>query len=371
MTVAIAHSTNPDPARAATEIKSALSDISPTAVLFFASPSIGPDELAGHMDAAFPSATVFGCTTAGELISGMMLKGSCVAMAFDAEHVPDVCVAVVEGLSKGPNAGPAFAAFEQHFGLRPAEMSASEYVGIVLADGMSGAEEALMETIGNRTDVLFVGGSAGDDLAFDTTWVFAGGKAYSDAAVLALIKPGTPFEIIKTQSFCVSDRTLVATRADEKTRTVIEFDGRPAAEAYADALGVSAEEVASQFMSHPVGLVIDGEPYVRSPQRVLEDGSIRFYCKIGEGMRMTVLDATDIITETADALADAGQKHGSLSAIVNFNCILRTLELEHEGKTASYAALFADTPTVGFSTYGECYLGHINQTATMLVFGTA
>lgn len=371
MSVAVAHSTNVDPAVVAAEIGAAFADSIPTAVMFFASPSIDPDSLAREMTAAFPAAAVFGCTTAGELTSGHMLKGSCVAMAFDAGHVPDVCVQIVHNLSDGPNAGPAFAAFEQHFGVRPAEMSASEYVGIVLVDGMSGAEEALMETIGNRTNVMFVGGSAGDDLAFEKTWVFGEGTANADAAVLVLIRPGTPFEIVKTQSFCLSEGVLVATKADEQNRTVVEFDGRPAAEAYAEALGVPVGEVADQFMSHPVGLVIDGEPFVRSPQRVLEDGSIRFYCKIGEGMRMTILDATDIIAETSAALSDVSSRHGGLSAIVNFNCILRTLELEHKDKTASYGELFADTPTVGFSTYGECYLGHINQTATMLVFGSA
>ena len=58
---------------------------------------------------------------------------------------------------------------------------------------------------------------------------------------------------------------------------------------------------------------------------------------------------------------------GGLSGILNFNRILRTLELEKKGQGEAYGKPFADAPTVGFSTYGEEYLGHISQTATMLV----
>ena len=54
--------------------------------------------------------------------------------------------------------------------------------------------------------------------------------------------------------------------------------------------------------------------------------------------------------------------------MINFNCILRTLGLEQEQSSEAYGALFGEIPTVGFSTYGEQFIGHINQTATMLVF---
>ena len=42
--------------------------------------------------------------------------------------------------------------------------------------------------------------------------------------------------------------------------------------------------------------------------------------------------------------------------------------MEQKQATTAYGALFAEVPTVGFSTYGEQYIGHINQTATMLLF---
>jgi len=58
---------------------------------------------------------------------------------------------------------------------------------------------------------------------------------------------------------------------------------------------------------------------------------------------------------------------GSISAIVCFNCILRTLELKEKKQTEKYGSLFKDIPTVGFSTYGESFIGHINQTAVMLL----
>lgn len=67
-------------------------------------------------------------------------------------------------------------------------------------------------------------------------------------------------------------------------------------------------------------------------------------------------------------MAICRQAFGPISGIVNFHCILRTLDLERQGQTEAYGRIFADIPTIGFSTYGEEYVGHINQTSTMLLF---
>ena len=60
---------------------------------------------------------------------------------------------------------------------------------------------------------------------------------------------------------------------------------------------------------------------------------------------------------------------GTPKALLNFNCILRRKQLEKQGQTEEYGRIFEVVPTIGFNTYGEAYIGHINQSATMLVFG--
>ena len=297
-----------------------------------------------------------------------MLNDSIVAMAWDGQALKDVKIEVVGNLRDENSVRAAFSSFESYFKVPMAELNPCEYVGIILVDGLSGAEEGLMETIGDLTNVTFIGGSAGDDLKFATTHLYAHGKSHSSSAVLALLKPGIPFTFIKTQSFRDLGKCLEVTKALEEKREVLEFNDKPAAVAYADLLGVPAEEAPSHFMHNPIGLVIDDEPYVRSPQQI-SGQAMRFYCGVKEGMELSILESTDIIGDTREALEQAREELGGISGIVNFNCILRTRELKQKNLAREYGELFSQYRTVGFSTYGEQYIGHINQTATMLVFG--
>ena len=258
--------------------------------------------------------------------------------------------------------------FANHFGVSVADMASREYVGIILVDGLSGAEESLMETIGDSTNVVFIGGSAGDDLKFSSTHVYANGKSYTNAAVLALLKPGADFTFIKTQSFRDLGKSLVVTKADEASRAILEFNGKPAAAAYAEAVGATLEDAAKCFMHNPIGLVIDGEPYVRTPQQIKDNSAMVYYCGVKEGIELSLLESTDIIEDTRNAIRQAEEESGRITGIINFNCIMRKLELERKNLTTEYGDLFSSTSTIGFSTYGEQYIGHLNQTATMLVF---
>ena len=80
-----------------------------------------------------------------------------------------------------------------------------------------------------------------------------------------------------------------------------------------------------------------------------------------------------IIAMTANAFAedekaalDAGIP-APVAGVVNFNCLYRTLEILSEQQVEPYCALFGRYPSIGFSTAGEAFLGHINETSTILV----
>ena len=133
----------------------------------------------------------------------------------------------------------AFANFEKHYGTAMLKADPAKYVGIILVDGLSGADETLMERIGDLTNIRFIGASAGDDLKFQRIHVFAHGQAHTNAAVLALVKAAGRFDFIKTQGFRPLHKTLVPTKVNRERREVLEFNHRPAAAAYAEVVGTT------------------------------------------------------------------------------------------------------------------------------------
>ncbi len=393
MDIKIAYSTEKSVDAVVSDIKDQLTGIEIRMILFFASSDYNPETLSRLLHKSCreketndrktkdtiviedtedtKQCDVMGCSTAGELISGKILKNSVVAMAFDRSVIADVKTATVENISKNNdeiqdmvnNAGDTFS---EYYGRAFSAMNPDEYAGLILMDGMSKAEEIIMDCLGDLTNVIFVGGSAGDDLQFKSTYIFHNGRAFTDGAVLALIRPGIEFDILKTQSFRALDYKMTATKVNIADREVVEFNGRPAAEEYSKGLNVTQEKLPAYFMKNPVGLLIDNEIFVRSPRQI-KNNNILFYCNILEGMEVRILETTDIVKDTGKAIKDIETEKGAIAGIINFHCILRTLELERKGQTQAYADIFKDIPTVGFSTYGEAYIGHINHTSTMLL----
>lgn len=365
MAIRIAHSSGQHAAEAAADLKAQTSGLDPEFVLFFASSRYEPRELGQALHQAFGPGPSLGCTTAGELVSGKMLKNSVVLLAMDADSVERVATAPI---ATPAEEGAVIAALDEVSRVRGSNGSGDSALdlGLVLQDGLSMTEERVMSTLTTRTNVPFIGGSAGDDLGFKTTHVFVDFEARPSSAGLAMLRLRRPYGILKSQSFDVLESVLEVTSVDEATRTVHSLNGRPAAAEYARAVGVSVGELPAMFRQHPLGvLVSEHEPFVRSPQMIQGDDVV-FFCQVKQGMQLHVLRSRDIVADTARDVGRLLGELGGVKAIIDFQCILRSLELEEHGQCEAYPRLFRDVPVIGFSTYGESYIGHINQTSTMV-----
>lgn len=353
------------------DILSQLSDSAIKVIIFFASPDYNQERLSRLMGKAFAGRVVFGCSTTGERFKDKLLTNSVVVLALTSKLIADAKVEVIEDVSKACDPRQAFKSFSRYFNESTQKMDTDRYVGIVLIDGLSLKEEQLIDRIGNLTNISFVGGSAGDNFRFVRTTVYANGKSYSDAAVIALLKmqPKAGVSIISTQSFQARDAVLVANKVNVEAREVIEFNHQPAAQAYAEALGIAVDDIEEHFFNHPVGLVLDeNNILIRSPLRKI-DTKMKFSSNILENMEVRLLEDGDIVRETQKVIEEKKQALGKrLAGIMSFDCIYRRLELEQKQLVAEYGEIFKDIPTAGCYVYGEFNVGFINHTLTMLVF---
>lgn len=368
MKIQTACSKQANPVDAVKELAQQLSGFDFNALIFFASDKYDFAELGNELNAAFEGKTVFGCSSHAEFNNGAFAKDSITAMAFAKDCVSDIKVEVLEHASTALDLDGVAKGFEDYFHVKMSDLSFREYIGIMLTDGLCGAEEFIIECIGELTNVFFVGGSAADQLTFKGTYLFANGKVYQDASVLALLKVPSGFDIIKTQSVQKTDKILTVTKSDPLKRLIYEFNGRPAVEYLAEVLGVAQGDLQASFFGNPLGLVIGNDIFIRSLRAVEANGAIAAFCAVADGTELVLLKTRDMVEDTRKALLDKEHKLGSISGILNFNCVLRTLQLEQENSVDNFCSIFSKYPTCGFSTYGEIYLGHINQTATMLVF---
>lgn len=242
-------------------------------------------------------------------------------------------------------------------------------LAIVVADGTSFAEERLLEQLRPVVGAVpIVGGSAGDDLRFAGAHVLVDGRFRTGAAVLCLVASPGPIGTFAEHHFQPADRLTLVTRADPRTRRLLELDGLPAAEVYRGMLdsGQSASHGSKPLV--PFILTVGGRHYLRSIAGIDGD-EIRLYCAVDEGTVLDIGVPTDIVGSLERIVASTRADSGGAELVVLFDCVLRRLELSSVRRRSAASALLGHMPCVGFSTYGEVDAGlHVNQTTTGIVF---
>ena len=233
-------------------------------------------------------------------------------------------------------------------------------------------QESLEETFATAFgNIAHLGGSAGDDLKLEATYVFYNGEFHRDAAVLLLVGTGKPFTVFSIDHINSPVSKLVVTHADPESRTVYEINGEPAAQYYASLLGMKAEDLTPDvFSMFPLAVMVGGKYFIRSIQKVdLATNAITFYCAVDIGIILTFVQLGDCIEALESKLDKLRAQLGEPEFVYACDCFLRRLEIQQGENDHEIRRLQQRYNVAGFNAYGEhIHSVHLNQTFTGVYF---
>ena len=347
----------------------------PALVLFFASTAYSFEELVTCFTNKYPNSQIVGVTTTGEIgptgFEEFSLSAQSYAATFgriQATLMSDIIKYPIFERQKLVNAA-------KQIGI-PLQSKSMDKEGLafVFPVGLQAGEEKMLSVVNSifeQDGFPIFGGTAGDDAKFETTYVSVNGEITSTGGAVIFIKPAVDFYIIKENNFESMGKRVKITKADPEKRIVYEMDGRPAAEVYAQALGVPVSELDKHWSLYPLGRKFNHEFYNASPFMLRETGAIEFYCQVYEGATLEILQPCDVITGLEKTIAHFTGRFTQLDGVLACNCILRKLQFQQERLIEKMNDRLKQLPNLcGFSSYGEqLNKSQLNQTMVLIGFG--
>jgi hypothetical protein len=311
-----------------------------------------------------------------------MHQGTVVASALSGDF--DVGLGLGTDLSRNaPAAGEAAIGRAcDELGVKGDALASRKYVALVIDDGFRYKKEELLLGVMSKNQALMaVGGGASDsegDPAKQSAELHLDGEVTSDAVAVALFKTDAPWAALRSHWYEPTGRTLRITKVDASATRALEIDGKPAAQRYADLLGVTPDDLEfgkpKGFAVMPTALRVGREYFIRAPWKPLPDGSILFANMLEEGVELELVRLTDIAASTRRFFeSELPARVQSPRAVLLFHCSGRKWFAEGSGKTRELSAAFgAAPPCAGMNVHFEIYCGfHINTTLTALAFGAS
>lgn len=341
------------------------------ALVWFSVSRHDPKALSEQLSQAAPDLTFCGCSTSGEITPDGLQESGVVALLLPSKWFRSSVCVLPDIANLGMESIAHYASKTRIDFLQSAPGHHSIFA-LNMIDGLTYSEELVTAAL-NRglDDIPLIGGSAGDDLQFECTWQIHNGKTYTGASLLTLIQCQLPCQTFTNNNFVPTDFKLVVTDAEPEHRKVIEFNAEPAAQAYAEAIGSTVEELnAGSFASHSVVVKSGGKYYCRSIQQLNDDGSLTFFCAIDNGLVLTVARSEGMVASSHAAIDAIEDTIGPIDMLFGFDCVYRKLDARHRQTSHRIQALYRDANFVGFNTYGEQHNSmHINQTLTGVAIG--
>ncbi|HJL15118.1 MAG TPA: FIST N-terminal domain-containing protein [Sandaracinaceae bacterium LLY-WYZ-13_1] len=294
----------------------------------------------------------------------------------------EVGLGFVEGLSEDAvSAGlSVMKRAAEDLGVRPSHLDENKTLGIVVDDGIRfKKEELLLGLLDANAGLRLVGGGASDGrmpgqapiarLGID-------GQVASDSAMVLLLHTDAKWWTFRHHAYEPTGETLTITKVDDTSLRVLEIDGRPAVQRYAELLGVGPDELEfgkpKGFTDRPTAMRVGREYFMRGPWKPMDDGSI-LYSNL-------ILDDTELelmkLVPLADSLSrfvteEIPRRVGPPTGALYFNCYGRFLLEQATGiRDAVDAAYRSGPPAAGLNAVFELYNGfQINSSLTGVAFG--
>lgn len=367
------YSVNPDARLAAEELYQSLADRNAALVVFFCSVDYDLADLSQALGEHFGDIPVVGCTTAGEISPAGYIQHSISAFSLPAQQF-QVETRLVNNLQQFSARGAQDLVSDMLNQLEERAVApvTQNSFALTLLDGMSIREEIVMNALSSALKgIQLVGGSAGDNLHFHDTHVYFDKQFHSNAAVVMLVNTTLPFQIFSEHHLAQGQDKLVVTEADPFHRTVHEFNAEPAALEYCRVTGLRLEELDSRaFALHPLAVQLGDQVYIRSIQQMNEDLSLTFFCAIDQGIVLSGMYSTGLVSHTHNTLQVITAELGAPQLIIGYDCIHRRIEMEEHDLLPAISDLYRQHNVIGFSTYGEQHNDlHINHTLTGVAIG--
>lgn len=347
----------------------------PRLLLYFASAAYDFKQLSQLFSQQYPNAQIVGVTTTGEIGPQGFSEFSISAQSY-AEEFGKVEAVLMTDIVKYPIFDrQKLVHAAKKVGIQVnAKAVEKEGLAFVFPVGLQAGEEKMLSVVNSiftEDGFPIFGGTAGDDAKFEKTYVSVNGETSSIGGAVIFIKPNVDFYIYKENTFKSTGKKVKITKANAENRIVYEMDGRPAAEVYANAIGVKRAELEKYWSLYPLGRKFNQDFYNASPFKVLANGATEFYCQVYEGAILEVLEPKDAVMEMEKTIRQFTQHFTELNGVLTCNCILRKLQFQDEKLFPKLNEHLKQLPHLcGFSSYGEqLNKSQLNQTMLLIGFG--
>lgn len=350
-------------------VEEAVKDFRNPAIIFFFSGEKHFREYARLINETFPKTICMGCSSHRSIDNSGFEKDVLKAVAIE-EGV--VCSAGV--IEKADNLALEYADRVRRSLKEVGE--AHNTVCVEFTVPFKRAEEYALMTLNSvllKNEIPVIGGSAANSECMgvsEEAYISLNGEIYPDGCVYALIHNISGRILLCRENVYepLTGRSFTATKANAITRTVMTYDKRPAAEVYAEELGVPKEKIDDYIFNYPMGRTEGDEVYVTAIQGESLNGSMRYFARVYEGTKMMVMKVGDYRAITERTIKGVLREVEKPSLVLMFNCLARTSLFEKENYLDEYSKMLADAfpRVIGFSCMSE-QLGTKNCNCTMLL----